>query len=297
MITVTLYCAIICCVFTVLQDCNGPCGLTRAGMHCTAPTLVMMGSGIKIVSGADHLIILTSSHDIYTMGRAEQGQLGRVAQMFSCRGGRRGMPYLLKPSKVHFAKPRCAPRPKFVDIYSGPYTTFGTTEDGALYVWGLNNYGQLSTGDMKDRYNPERLSGPWKETEDGDPVDIAGGEHHTLLCHKGSVFVCGRKDYGRLGLGQDQPEPLRFVKLPEMTGMVEVAAGSSCSFSMGKLGEVFSWGMGYSLQLGNGTDDDVWTPTKLCGRQLEGRRVHGMSAGGQHTALLVGLQTVRDQCS
>lgn len=51
-------------------------------------------------------------------------------------------------------------------------------------------------------------------------------------------------------------------------------------------GDVFSWGMGGNLQLGNGEEDDVFTPGKMAGKQLENRKVIALSVGGQHTVLL-----------
>ena len=46
---------------------------------------------VKIASGGDHLVALTDFGEIYTLGCAEQGQLGRVAECFSVRGGRKGI--------------------------------------------------------------------------------------------------------------------------------------------------------------------------------------------------------------
>jgi hypothetical protein len=39
--------------------------------------------------------------------------------------------------------------------------------------------------------------------------------------------------------------------------------------------------------LSHETDDDATIPTKMTGRQLEGKKVMGVSSGGQHTILLV----------
>jgi alpha-tubulin suppressor-like RCC1 family protein len=45
----------------------------------------------KVVSGADHMALLTQAGSVYTLGNSEQGQLGRVPEMFAHnRGGRRG---------------------------------------------------------------------------------------------------------------------------------------------------------------------------------------------------------------
>ena len=45
----------------------------------------------KIVSGSDHLAMLSSDGQLWTMGNSEQGQLGRVNEKFAHRGGRRGL--------------------------------------------------------------------------------------------------------------------------------------------------------------------------------------------------------------
>ena len=42
-------------------------------------------------SGNDHLVMLTVGGDLYTLGSGEQGQLGRVPELFANRGGRQGL--------------------------------------------------------------------------------------------------------------------------------------------------------------------------------------------------------------
>jgi len=44
----------------------------------------------KVASGVDHIALLTHSGAIYSLGNSEQGQLGRVPELFAHRGGRRG---------------------------------------------------------------------------------------------------------------------------------------------------------------------------------------------------------------
>lgn len=50
---------------------------------------------IKIVSGADHLAMLTNTGQIYTCGCAEQGQLGRTTERCSGRDARFGISKIL----------------------------------------------------------------------------------------------------------------------------------------------------------------------------------------------------------
>ena len=223
--------------------------------------------------------------------------------MFSSRGGRKGLQFLLDPQPVRFRKTRNTPTPRFTDVFCGSYHTFAVTEDEVVYSWGLNNYGQLGTADVESRYQPERLPADWiKEVEHTDGVKenrrdlqrryeglvISGGQHHTVLCNKGGVYVMGRREYGRLGLGENSTlEPATPTRVPQLDKIVEVSASTVCSFGVSESGAVYSWGMGTNLQLGTGEEDDLWQPHMISAKKLDGRKVIGSSGGGQHTALLV----------
>lgn len=43
------------------------------------------------LQGNDHLVLVTLEGNLYSSGTAEQGQLGRVPEHFSNRGGRKGL--------------------------------------------------------------------------------------------------------------------------------------------------------------------------------------------------------------
>ena len=229
----------------LFQDSNGPFGLVTR-VPSSSPELVYSApsnAAVKVVSGSDHVTILTEQGDIFTFGCGEQGQLGRVPECFSSRGGRKGISVLLQPQVVRFKKARGVPKPIFGDVFCGLHSTFAVTQDQRVYVWGLNNYGQLGTNDLDIRFQPERLPQNWTEANDdgerspGSRLQIAGGQHHTLLCQDGSVFVMGRADYGRLGLGENCGERSVPTRVPDMASASSVAAGSCCSFSVTESGE------------------------------------------------------------
>ena len=253
---------------------------------------------VKIASGCDHVTVLTEDGSILTFGCAEQGQLGRVHEVFSARGGRKGIQLLLEPQQVRFRKPK----PKFTDVFCGSYHTFGLTENG-IYTWGLNNYGQIGTNDTISRFQPEKLPADWIAATDVKKANhalssstagkglegmvMSGGQHHTVICHQGMVYVMGRREYGRLGLGEsNSEEPSTPRKVPELEKSVQIAAGTVCSFALNESGDLYSWGMGTNLQLGTGQEEDLWKPGKVKAKKLEGKRVVCVSAGGQHTGLL-----------
>lgn len=273
-------------IWGTFRDANGRIGLLPDGSQSATPVEIMQGHKMaKIASGGDHLVCLTDKGDIYTLGTAEQGQLGRVAECFSIRGGRKGFSLLLTPGLVH-----CRRRhEKFCDIWTGQYVTYAKAKDtGKVYAWGLNNYFQLGFSDMKNRFVPEQ-SLAFDAAKDWQVID--GGQHHTLALDKdGKVYALGRKEYGRLGLGEDvdeeKNEPTLVTKIAG-DKCVTVNCGSSVSYAVTETGTVYGWGMGTSQQLGQSEDDDLWEPTRLQGKQLEDKKVAMVSAGGQHTLLLV----------
>lgn len=244
---------------------------------------------VKIQSGNDHTVALTASGDIYTWGCAEQGQLGRVKECFASRGGRRGLKYILNPSKV-----RLRGKLQFKDIFCGSYATFAVARDSSsVYAWGLNNYGQLGTGDLETGYTPLKVESLTSLNSDMEKhIVIANGQHHTIvLDSQGKVYSIGRHEYGRLGLGQDAAEVSEPVQVASLNNenISMVACGEAVSFAISSKGDLFSWGLGSCLQLGTGEEEDAFEPTKVEGRNLQSdiHEVLGISAGGQHTAMLV----------
>ena len=90
-------------------------------------------------AGTDHILALTNDGTVLSWGSGLVGQLGRV-------GSRMQHPEetQLTPAAVPFKRTRgVKASSKIVVIAAGPYTSFACTDDGHVFAWGLNNYGQL----------------------------------------------------------------------------------------------------------------------------------------------------------
>lgn len=261
------------------RDNNGVIGLLEPMKKSTLPVHILaLPPVVKIVSGNDHLVMLTVGGQVYTCGCGEQGQLGRVPELFTDRGGRRGLARLLTPQVV-----KVKGKVLFSDVFCGAYFTFAVSKEGAIYGFGLSNYHQLGTKSIKTCFAPVKLScfkNSW--------VDFSGGQHHTLcLDGNGCVYSLGRSEYGRLGLGPDAEEKSEPTPVPGLGASSRVTCGASVSYAITKEGTLYGWGMGTNLQLGTGEENDEWSPLKMPGKQLEERTVLMVSSGGQHTVLLV----------
>ena len=245
------------------RDSSGPIGLLTWAQLEKEPVQVTLAGRdqvVRIVSGGDHLAMLTQGGDIYTMGNSEQGQLGRVPEKFGHRGGRRGGQMLLMPDKIH-SKSKSK---KFSNVWAGSYNTVALTTAGEVLVMGLNNYSQMGIDHNKSGLTffmpvlSEELSGrDWEQ--------VAIGQHHTLgLDREGRVFCLGRSEYGRLGLGEGTGDAGRATVVSKVEGeAAQVACGTAVSYAVTKQGVSYSWGMGTNGQLGTGEEDDLWDPTVM----------------------------------
>ncbi|XP_064607335.1 regulator of chromosome condensation-like [Liolophura sinensis] len=270
------------------RDGNGRMGLFTAGQQENLPVPLPIDIPmVKIASGGNHLVCLSTDSNIYTCGCAEQGQLGRVAQCFSNRGGRKGLDYVLKPNIVRCLRYKTKRTASFSDIWTGQDFTYAEESiSKTVYGWGLNNYCQLGLTDMNNRYVPARLL---CYSDEKKWLSIEGGIHHTVsLDENGKVYTHGRGDYGRLGLGKDcqhvlVPTMVIGIRSETCTG---IAAGTCVSFAVCQDGKMYAWGMGTSKQLATGEEDDECLPVVMEGKQLETRAGVSISAGGQHTVIL-----------
>ncbi|XP_072277063.1 regulator of chromosome condensation [Pyxicephalus adspersus] len=273
-------------LFGSFRDNNGVIGLLEPMKKSVVPIQVEIDAPVvKIASGNDHLVMLTADGDLYTSGCGEQGQLGRVPERFTNRGGRKGLERLLVPQCIRMKVKGCG-RVVFKDVFCGAYFTFAVTQEGHVYGFGLSNYHQLGTKTTSSCFAPKNLTSFKNSTKSW--VGFSGGQHHTVcLDSEGNVYSLGRAEYGRLGLGENAEEKSEPTLIPGLPKIASVACGASVSYAVSQDGHVFSWGMGTNQQLGTGEEDDVWSPYEMTGKQLEKRDVLSVSSGGQHTVLLV----------
>lgn len=149
------------------RDSHGTMGLNMKGKQQYPIEVVPGIDFVDIKSGADHLVMLSSLGKVYTVGCAEQGQLGRVSMRSSSGETRRGKGQLLEPGLV------IGRNINFIDaIWATTYCTFiRNRANGSVYGFGLNNYNQL--GIVKK--NTETIFSPQK-TPFEDVKDITGKE-------------------------------------------------------------------------------------------------------------------------
>jgi len=276
------------------RDGSGVVGLEQQKIAKTPMKFKLREKIAKISSGADHLVFLTVSGDVYTAGNSEHGQLGRVSKYNSFRGGRRGSDMILVPGLVRIGKKKeFNGSKKIEDIWTSSYCTYLKVKDSdAIVAFGLNNCYQLGAEDMENRYQPDliqtlKFMAPLKK--------VIGGMHHTLfLDTNGRVYSMGSHRYGGLGLGRIEADVSFPTIIPNLTDIIEIAANTNTSYAIDKNGQCFSWGTNYSKQLGQDDEEDYYTPTLVKSKQVDSRKVYQASIGGQHSLFIVSEEIDKD---
>lgn len=116
-------------------------------------------------------------------------------------------------------------------------------DDGSLWTWGSNSYGQLGDGGRTSQTSPVQVGTGYRA--------VVAGEHHTLaLKTDGSLWAWGLNSDGQLG---DGSTTIRTSPVQVGTGYSAIAAGYRYSIALKADGSLWAWGNNEYGQLGDGT--------------------------------------------
>lgn len=134
-------------------------------------------------------------------------------------------------------------------------------KDGALYVWGKNDWGQLGDGTAVDKLYPTLLT-PF--TTGITQVDAGGTE--TCFQQNNDVYCFGFNLSGQMGILADS-QKYTPQKINGLSGeIIQIAAGSrrGCAVTVDK---VYCWGMNSDNVIDNTTTDDQIIPKIVYSRK------------------------------
>ncbi|XP_013763473.1 X-linked retinitis pigmentosa GTPase regulator-like isoform X2 [Pundamilia nyererei] len=166
-------------------------------------------------------------------------------------------------------------------IACGDEHTALITENGKLFLFGSNNWGQLGLGSKVTFNKPTCV----KALKSEKVQLVACGRNHTLICTaQGKVYASGGNSEGQLGLG-DCDERTSFKRLDffDSQGPIKMlAAGSNTSAALTASGKLFMWGDNTEGQIGLGKESQVSSPQEVS----VGRPISWVSCGYYHSALV-----------
>lgn len=152
---------------------------------------------------------------------------------------------------------------RVVNIAASGSHSVAVREDGTVWTWGSNLWGQLGQGteDVDSHPDPQMVEGL------SGIVAVAVGSmyaHTVALSDDGTVWARGANDYAQLGDGTnvDSSTPVRVSGL---SGVVAIAAGWIHSVALRVDGTVWAWGDNGCGSLGDGTKVDRNRPVRAAG--------------------------------
>ena len=153
---------------------------------------------------------------------------------------------------------------KVKQVALGSHHSACITEDGTLYTWGSNEYGQLGDGTLEDR------SYPLKIMENVKQVSL-GTNHSACITEDGSLYLWGNNYYGQIGNGKSSSnykdgyayvaEPIKI-----MNDVKQIELGENYSACITEDDSLYTWGWNEFGNLGNGeygSDKYVTSPDKI----------------------------------
>ncbi|KAI8910288.1 regulator of chromosome condensation 1/beta-lactamase-inhibitor protein II [Gorgonomyces haynaldii] len=164
-------------------------------------------------------------------------------------------------------------------------------DQGAAYIFGRNEKGQLGNGTLTPSSEPKKI-----EIKDEVFVDAAVGRNFSVLVAKsGKVYACGENKSAQCGKRDDPKDQKSWIQVPIKEHVTKVACGADFAVAINDKGEVFAWGSPQYGQCGDGSDHkyiagtnrevyDPQPPKPVKG--LAGKKIVKISCGANHTLSL-----------
>ena len=159
-------------------------------------------------------------------------------------------------------------------IASGGITSLALKDDGTVWSWGSNVYGQLGNGKIgaseENKRTPVQVKGAGGIGNLTGVTAITSGVNVLALKNDGTVWAWGYNASGRLGDGttENRTTPVQVKGaggVGYLSDVTAVSAGDGRSMALKSDGSIFAWGNNSFGQIGDGTKDNRSTPVRAGG--------------------------------
>lgn len=229
---------------------DGPT-LTKTMEELTWPAFPKMG---KAAIGSNFMVAVRDDGTVWAWGINDRGQLGVRSETCS-----------------HSAVPKQIPGlSDVIAVTAGENFSVALKNDGTVWAWGDNNYGQMGDGrtptyssGYSDWIIPDYpyTSTPSQVVGLNGITAIAAGRYHCLaLKNDGTVWAWGDDRSAQLGDAQNPqwmihgPYQTTPLQVPNLSGIVSISAGADISMVLRDDGTAWVWGDGINNRWPVSTD-------------------------------------------
>ncbi|XP_019865990.1 uncharacterized protein LOC109595131 isoform X2 [Aethina tumida] len=201
-----------------------------------------LATGFRQVScGYRHTAMITQDRGLLVAGTGSKGQLG-IGDNYDDNG-------YMTISRI----PELA---NVISIASGQYHTICLKEDGNVFGWGENKYGQIGIDPkFTNIYLPAKVL-----TNNTLTKLCAGWTHSAALTKHGDVYTWGRNNSGQLGSPRVHPHKPERIPL---TNITDLSIGSDHNMAITEDKSLYVWGCNDTGSCGTGDFNHVMRPTKI----------------------------------
>lgn len=164
----------------------------------------------------------------------------------------------------------------FTSIRTSDFHTLALKNDGTLYGFGANNFGQLGDDTKTFRTSPaqvDKLTGV---------IDFdASNSHSITVTSDGNVWVWGLNDFGQLNSNSNK-DILVPYRVESLHDIVKVRAGNRFSLALDKYGRVWFWGYNSKEQF----EENIYLSKPAVVEGFLGAKVVDIAAGDYHCLAL-----------
>lgn len=164
------------------------------------------------------------------------------------------------------------------------YHTCTISNEGKVYCWGRNDYGQLGNNDTTD-------SIPVASNIENVKKVSAGKLHSCALNNYGQIYCWGNNEYGQLGDGTNtnnlSPTLVDYsIYNSEKNKFIKVESGNEFSCALTSIGLVYCWGDNEYGQLGNGSNESSSNPLRVVDLNNEPIYFKDLALGDKHACAI-----------
>ncbi len=145
----------------------------------------------------------------------------------------------------------------WTQVSGGEEYTMAIKNDGTLWAWGYNNYGQTGT------LNVTNVAQPYQVGSDSNWSTVSAGFNHSVAIKtNGTLWAWGNNGDGQLGDGTntDKNTP---VQIGTNTNWTQISSAAYFTVALKADGTLWTWGNNSSGQLGDGTNVERYTPMQI----------------------------------